>query len=130
MTTGESISSFQTYKKKGHSFKIKKIGLTCDREELYRRIDHRMDAMIQTGLFEEAENLYMYRDHNALQTVGYQEIFGYMEGRYDKEEAIRLLKRNSRRYAKRQLTWFSKDDEIKWFKADQYNEIIIHILGN
>jgi tRNA dimethylallyltransferase len=74
-----------------------------------------MDVMIAQGLFDEARALYPYRHHQALQTVGYQEIFGYMEGQYDRDEAIRLLKRNSRRYAKRQLTWFKRDAAMRWF---------------
>jgi tRNA dimethylallyltransferase len=93
---------------------VVKIGLELPRGELYRRIDDRMDQMIAAGLFEEAKELYIYKDHNALQTVGYQEIFDYMDGKYDRDEAVRLLKRNSRRYAKRQLTWFKRDEEIHW----------------
>lgn len=115
LATGSSITSFQKRQKRVLPFKVIKIGLELEREELYRRIDERMDAMIEAGLFEEAEKLYPYREHNALQTVGYREIFDFMEGKYDREEAIRLLKRNSRRYAKRQLTWFKKDEGITWF---------------
>ena len=124
LATGKSISSFRTSKKKEHPFKIVKIGLELDRAELYKRIDERMDSMIQLGLFEEARQLYPYKDLNALQTVGYREIFEYLDGQYDREEAVRLLKRNSRRYAKRQLTWFKRDEEIVWFKSDQVQEII------
>ena len=80
--------------------------------------------MIVDGLFEEATSLYHYRNHNALQTVGYQEIFGYLDGLYDREEAIRLLKRNSRHYAKRQLTWFRRDAEIKWFNPAEFDNIV------
>jgi tRNA dimethylallyltransferase len=76
-----------------------------------------MEGMIAAGLFEEAAQLYPYRQHNALQTVGYQEIFGFIEGQYSRDEAIRLLKRNSRRYAKRQLTWFKRHAENTWFEA-------------
>ena len=123
MATGKSISSFRTSKKKEHLFKIVKIGLELDRAELYKRIDARMDSMIQQGLFEEAQQLYSYKDLNALQTVGYREIFEYLDGQYDKEEAVRLLKRNSRRYAKRQLTWFKRDEEIVWFKPDLVDDI-------
>ena len=86
-----------------------------------------MDAMIEAGLFEEAKQLHLFRDHNALQTVGYREIFGYLDGQYDKEEAIRLLKRNTRRYAKRQLTWFKRDEEIMWFNPDNFNKIVQYI---
>jgi tRNA dimethylallyltransferase len=117
MSTGSSIASFQTKNKLRHPFSITKIGLEIPREDLYRRIDERMDRMIQDGLFEEAESLYPQRHCQALQTVGYKEIFDFIDGNYDREEAIRLLKRNSRRYAKRQLTWFKRDAEIRWFSA-------------
>lgn len=111
-------------KKLEHPFQIVKIGLELEREELYNRIDIRMDSMIEQGLFAEAEKFYPLRNLNALQTVGYREIFGFMDGLYDKGEAIRLLKRNSRHYAKRQLTWFKKDTNTKWFRPDQIDEII------
>lgn len=121
--TGRPFSSFRIKQTKKRPFEIIKIGLERDREKLYERIDERMDLMIAQGLFEEARQLYDQRELNALQTVGYTEIFGYLEGKYDKEEAVRLLKRNSRRYAKRQLTWFKKDSEIKWFSLDEEVEI-------
>lgn len=122
--TGKSITSFQKKQKRVLPFTVIKIGLELERQELYRRIDERMDKMIEAGLFEEAEKLYPYREHNALQTVGYREIFDSMEGKYDREEAIRLLKRNSRRYAKRQLTWFKRDGEITWFSNAQAQDLI------
>lgn len=115
IATGKSISEFQKKVKKDLPFRVIKIGLELERAKLYERIDSRMDEMIAQGLFEEAQQLYPFKDKNALQTVGYQEIFDFMDGAYDREEAIRLLKRNSRRYAKRQLTWFKRDEEIKWF---------------
>ena len=121
--TGKKFSSFRIKKKVERPFQILKIGLTRDREELYQRINQRMDQMIELGLFEEAETYFEKRHLNALQTVGYSEIFGYLEGTYDREEAIRLLKRNSRRYAKRQLTWFRRDPEIQWFHPKQMDEI-------
>lgn len=124
IATGKSISSFRTLAKKEHSFKIVKVGLELDRAELYKRIDDRMDHMIATGLFDEATQLFPFRNLNALQTVGYREIFEYLDGKYDHDEAVRLLKRNSRRYAKRQLTWFKRDEEIIWFKPDQFNELL------
>lgn len=123
-STGQSMDKLRKKNKLTHSFNIVKIGLELDREELYHRIDGRMDAMIEAGLFEEAKRFYPQRELNALQTVGYQEIFGYLDGQYDKDEAIRLLKRNSRRYAKRQVTWFKKDKEIKWFTPDQVSDIL------
>ncbi|MEN2282681.1 tRNA (adenosine(37)-N6)-dimethylallyltransferase MiaA [Algoriphagus sp. SE2] len=125
--TGKPFSSFRVKKKAKRNFQTIKIGLERNREELYHRIDKRMDQMIMEGLFEEAESFFDKRGLNSLQTVGYQEIFGYLEGKYDREEAIRLLKRNSRRYAKRQLTWFRKDVEIKWFKPNEEEEIITYI---
>lgn len=127
-TTGLSYSHFRQGKTtKTHEFKILKIGLEMERSVLYDRIDRRMDEMIDQGLFEEAQALYPFREHNALRTVGYTEIFGYLDGQYDREEAIRLLKRNSRRYAKRQMTWFRRDEEILWFSPDQLEEIMDRI---
>lgn len=125
--SGKPFSSFRKGVKQTRNFKIIKIGLELPRVELYERIDQRMDLMIQDGLFEEAEALVKFKDRNALQTVGYKEIFDFLEGNYDKEEATRLLKRNSRRYAKRQLTWFKKDLDIVWFQPDQSVEIIDYV---
>ncbi|XOV90882.1 MAG: tRNA (adenosine(37)-N6)-dimethylallyltransferase MiaA [Bacteroidota bacterium] len=123
--TGKKFSSFQGKKDKSYRpFDNLKIGLTMDREMLYQRIDDRMDQMIEMGLFEEARKFLKFKDHNALQTVGYSEIFKYFDGDYDREEAIRLLKRNSRRYAKRQYTWFRKDPEILWLSPDQTDQCI------
>jgi len=129
MSTGQSISSFQKKAKLDHDFNVIKIGLEVKRDELYHRIDSRMDKMIDAGLFDEAKSLYSYKDHQALQTVGYQEIFDFMNRHYDRDEAIRLLKRNSRRYAKRQLTWFKRDEEIKWFAPDSLPAIINWLNG-
>lgn len=122
--TGASITSFQKKMKPVHPFDIVKIGLELTRQELYARIDERMDKMIDLGLFAEAERLYKHKSINALQTVGYQEIFDYMDGKNDKAEAIRLLKRNSRRYAKRQLTWFKRDPEIIWKHPSDLDQIM------
>jgi tRNA dimethylallyltransferase len=124
LATGFSIASFRTKNKVVHPFSILKIGLELPREDLYRRIDERMDAMIEQGLFEEAKSLYEHRHRRALQTVGYQEIFDFIDGKYEKKEAIRLLKRNSRRYAKRQLTWFKRDADMHWFSSDEIEKII------
>lgn len=121
--TGLKFSSFRMKKKAIRPFQVIKIGLDRPRQELYDRIDLRMDQMVAAGLFDEADALFGKRHLNALQTVGYAEIFGFMEGNYDREEAIRLLKRNSRRYAKRQMTWFRRDEEIRWFHPDQAEEI-------
>ncbi|WP_370089746.1 tRNA (adenosine(37)-N6)-dimethylallyltransferase MiaA [Ekhidna sp.] len=122
-STGKPFSSFRKSQPSELPYDQIKIGLNMDREDLFDRINRRMDLMIEAGLFEEAKKLYPHKDHNALQTVGYSEIFGYMDGNYDKEEAIRLLKRNSRRYAKRQLTWFRKYDDIHWFSPNQLEKI-------
>lgn len=130
LATGKSIASFRTASKKEHPFRVVKIGLELERVELYKRIDERMDNMIQQGLFEEATELSSYKDLNALQTVGYREIFDYLDKQYDKEEAVRLLKRNSRRYAKRQLTWFKRDEEIAWFKSTELDIIMKHIQNS
>jgi tRNA dimethylallyltransferase len=124
LATGASIASFRSNDRISHPFDIVKIGLQMPREDLYHRIDVRMDEMIEHGLFEEASSLYSQRDRQALQTVGYQEIFAFIEGAYDKAEAIRLLKRNSRRYAKRQLTWFKRDSDIHWFSPNEIEEMI------
>lgn len=122
--SGKSLKELRHKKKTNHLFSIIKVGLELERGELYNRIDQRMDTMIASGLFEEAKQLYPQRELNALQTVGYQEFFGYFDGLYDRDEAIRLLKRNSRHYAKRQMTWFKKDKEVRWFRPDKVDEII------
>ncbi|HEY0743770.1 MAG TPA: tRNA (adenosine(37)-N6)-dimethylallyltransferase MiaA [Chryseosolibacter sp.] len=125
--TGKSLSSFFAKEKSNPNFNTLKIGLELPRDLLYEKIDKRMDLMIGHGLFEEAKALINFREHQALQTVGYKEIFDYLDGQYDLEEAIRLLKRNSRRYAKRQLTWFKKDKEFVWFDARNQEEILGYI---
>lgn len=121
---GKPLNELRKKRKASRPFETIKIGLEVEREELYKRIDSRMDDMIAAGLFEETEKFFPQQHLNALQTVGYREIFGYLNKQYDREEAIRLLKRNSRRYAKRQLTWFKRDQEIKWFNPNQVNEMI------
>lgn len=121
--TRKPYSSFRKKEEVKRPFNIIMVGLNREREELYSRIDGRMAKMIEKGLFEEAKSLYQYKSLNALQTVGYSEIFRYLEEEYGYLEAVRLLKRNSRRYAKRQLTWFNKEDSIKWFHPEQVDEI-------
>jgi tRNA dimethylallyltransferase len=127
--TGESIASFRTNEKLNHNFSIVKIGLELPRDILYQRIDERMDKMIADGLFEEARSLYPFREKNALQTVGYQEVFDFMEKKTNYEEAVSLLKRNSRRYAKRQLTWFKRDKSITWFNPGEINAILAYVTN-
>lgn len=129
MHTGQSIQHFRGKSKKNHAFKVVKIGLELDREHLYQRINIRMDKMIEEGLFEEAERLFPMRHLNALQTVGYQEIFDFLEGKYDRDEAVRLLKQHSRHYAKRQLTWFKRDQEIRWVNTNRPNAELLQELN-
>ena len=129
-STGKSIRSFQKKGRLNHPFSIVKIGLTLPREVLHERIDRRMDDMISQGLFAEAQSLYKFRQINALQTVGYQEIFDYIDGKYDREEAVRLLKRNSRRYAKRQITWFQRDRDVIWTDPNNIDGIIQMIIND
>lgn len=128
--TGNPFSLYRTSEKKKRPFKVIKIGLNRDREELYQRIDQRMDKMIEVGLIEEVKNLYLHKERNALQTVGYTEVFDFLDGKYGQEEMLRLLKRNSRRYAKRQLTWFSKDKEFSWFHPSDERKIMEFIEKN
>ena len=121
--TGQPYSRFLTKKDKTRDFKIVKIGLNRERKELYKIIDNRVDGMIQNGLIEEARSLFEFRNLNALNTVGYKELFDYLDGKLTLEEAMELIKRNTRRFAKRQLSWFTRDKEIIWFHPDQGNEI-------
>ena len=113
--TNHPYSSFKTNSKKERNFETIKIGLTADREIIYDRINRRVDLMVENGLIEEAKALLPHKDLNALQTVGYRELFEYFEGNIDKEFAISEIKKNTRRFAKRQLTWFRKDEDINWF---------------
>jgi tRNA dimethylallyltransferase len=126
-TAGQPYSSFLKKQKRERDFGIIKIGLERSREDLYKRINARVDEMISMGLEDEARALYKFRKLNALNSVGYKEFFDLFDGKISKEKAIELIKRNSRRYAKRQLTWWSKDKEIKWFHPDQIQEIIEYL---
>jgi tRNA dimethylallyltransferase len=123
-STGESILAFRKGEKQKRKFNIIKIGLDLPREELYNRINHRVDVMIQEGLLQEAKEVYPLRHLNALQTVGYRELFDHFDGNSSLEKAIEKIKQNSRHYAKRQLTWFKKDEAMRWFHQSQLNEII------
>lgn len=123
-STGLPYSSFLLKHKRERDFVKIMIGLERNREDLYNRINCRVDDMIKAGLEEEARQLYDLRSLNALNCVGYREFFGVFDGLISKEEAIRLIKRNSRRYAKRQITWWSKNKEIKWFDPEQMEGII------
>ena len=126
-TTGRPYSSFLKKEKRQRDFRIIKIGLERPRDELYTRINERVDRMIGEGLVEEARNLLKYRHLNALQTLGYKELFEYFDGKITLETAISLIKRNSRRYAKRQITWWARDKEIRWFNPLQKDDIIMYI---
>ncbi|GAB2812639.1 tRNA (adenosine(37)-N6)-dimethylallyltransferase [Ferruginibacter profundus] len=114
LSSGKSILDFQTRQKKQRDFNIIKIGLELPREELVKNINQRVDAMMQEGLLEEVKNLEPYKNMNALQTVGYRELFDYFEGNLSLENAVERIKINTRQYAKRQMTWFKKDPQIKW----------------
>ncbi len=124
LMTGQPYSSLRTNSTRKRPFNILKIGLDMEREELYERINQRVDTMVKDGLFEEAKAFYHLKESNALNTVGYKEIFAHWDGEYDADKAIELIKRNSRRYAKRQLSWFRRDKEINWFHPAQVEEII------
>ncbi|WP_297931468.1 tRNA (adenosine(37)-N6)-dimethylallyltransferase MiaA [uncultured Alistipes sp.] len=124
LQTGLPYSAQRTGRRHARPFSIVKIGVDLPREELYARIDRRVDEMIARGLEAEARAMYPYRRLNALQTVGYRELFDYFEGRTGYDEAVELVKRNSRRYAKRQLTWFRRDGEVHWFAPGQLDEMI------
>jgi len=126
-TTGKPYSGFLQKRGTPRDFNILKIGLNMDRYELYRRIDKRVDRMIDEGLEKEAADLLKYRSYNALNTVGYQELFRYFDGEISREKAVDLIKRNSRRYAKRQITWWARDEEIKWFHPEEKKEITRYI---
>lgn len=126
-STGKPYSHFLKQIGKERNFNILKIGLTMDRQQLYARINERVDRMIAAGLEEEAKSLIVHRDRNALNTVGYKEMFMYFDGKISREKAIELIKRNSRRYARRQMTWWRRDRNIKWFHPDQKDEIINYI---
>lgn len=123
--TGKPYSSFLNQQKNNRSFKTIKIGLTADREIIYDRINQRVDIMMNNGLLKEAKAVYKHKELNALQTVGYKELFKYFDGDWTLEFAVSEIKKNTRRFAKRQLTWLRKDDTILWFDYKTAPEIII-----
>lgn len=127
LITGEPYSSLRTGARKTRSFRIIKIGLNMDRKELYQRINHRVDKMFEAGLIVEAREAYTNRQLNSLNTVGYKELFDYFDGKTDLEKATELIKRNTRHYARKQLTWFRKDNEINWFHPEEKEKIIRYI---
>jgi tRNA dimethylallyltransferase len=127
LMTGKTYTSFRKREKKERPFRIVKIGLNRPREELYDRINQRVDQMMQQGLLDEAKALYPMRQMNALNTVGYKELFDYLDGRWPLEEAVERIKGNTRRYARKQLTWYKKDPQIRWFHPDEKEQIISYI---
>lgn len=126
--TGKTYTSFRKSERKARPFKIVKIGLNREREELYQRINLRVDNMMSEGLLNEAQSLYKYNDLNALNTVGYKELFAYLDGVWTLNEAVERIKGNTRRYARKQLTWFKRDEQVKWFHPDEEEKIKQHIL--
>lgn len=127
--TGKPYASFLKKSNKKRSFKTIKIGLTAERELIYSRINQRVDTMIAQGLVNEVTSLYKYQSENALNTVGYKELFAYLDGTCSLEVAIAEIKKNTRRFAKRQLTWFNKDKSIKWFAFDTPTELITNYIN-
>ena len=124
LQTGKPYSSFLSKPKKQRDFNIIKIGLERDRVELYNRINLRVDQMVEEGLVEEARRFFPDRNLNSLNTVGYKELFDYFDGIIDLDKAIELIKRDSRHYAKKQISWFNRDKEFTWFHPDKKEEII------
>lgn len=125
--TGKPYSSFRTNTKKERPFRIIQIGLNREREELYERINRRVDQMMADGFLEEARRVFPYRHLNSLNTVGYKELFNYLDGTWTLDFAIEKIKRNSRVYARKQMTWFKRDTEIKWFHPDEEKAILAYL---
>lgn len=127
LSTGKTYTSFRTYKKKERPFRIIKIGLYRERAELYSRIDRRVDEMIAQGLVEEARAMYPHRTLNSLNTVGYKELFDYFDDKCTLEDAVFKIKCNTHKYCRKQLTWFKRDKDIRWFSPENVEEIINYI---
>jgi tRNA dimethylallyltransferase len=130
LETGRPFSSFLNHPKAERPFHTMKIGLTAPREKIYERINQRVDMMMDEGLLEEAHKLYHQRKLNPLNTVGYKELFAFLEGRTDLEQAVEEIKKNTRRFAKRQLTWFRKEQDIHWFEHTTPVEDIVEYINN
>lgn len=122
--TGKTYTSFRTGNKKQRPFNILKIGLSRDRDELYERINRRVDIMISEGLIDEVKSVYKYKELNSLNTVGYKEIIQYLDGNWTLDYAIDKIKQNSRIYSRKQMTWFKRDNEINWFNPDNEEDIM------
>lgn len=127
LMTGKTYTSFRKREIKQRPFRIVKIGLNRDREELYNRINQRVDQMMTDGLLDETKRLYPMRHMNALNTVGYKEMFAYLDGTWTLEEAVERIKGNTRRYARKQLTWYKKDEQIRWFHPNEIEQIYSYI---
>ncbi|MCK5907044.1 MAG: tRNA (adenosine(37)-N6)-dimethylallyltransferase MiaA [Flavobacteriales bacterium] len=125
--TGKTFTEFRVRKVKERNFVPIKIGLNIDRDKLYERINLRVDLMMEAGLLAEAKKMYPHKEINSLQTVGYRELFRYFDGEFTLEFAVSEIKKNTRRFAKRQLTWFRKDKDIKWFDPKEKDEILKYI---
>lgn len=126
--TGKTYTSFRTRNIKERPFRIIKVGLTREREELYDRINRRVDMMMEEGLLEEAQGVYAHKHLNSLNTVGYKEIFKYLDGEWTLPFAIEKIKQNSRIYSRKQMTWFRRDTDIQWFHPEQEREILDYII--
>jgi tRNA dimethylallyltransferase len=128
LSSGLPYSTFINKKNSSRNFKTILIGLQADREVLYQRINHRVDLMVKEGLIEEAKALYQYKKLNALQTVGYKELFDCFDGQLSQDEAIEKIKQNTRNFAKRQITWFKKNSNVKWFDYQvEYDDVLDYI---
>ena len=127
--TGKTYTSFRRRERRQRPFRIVKIALNRPREELYERINRRVDQMMSDGLLDEVRALYPKKELNALNTVGYKELFDYLDGRWPLEEAVERIKGNTRRYARKQLTWYKKDEQIRWFHPDDKQSIIDYIIN-
>ena len=125
--TGQTYTSFRTSQTKERPFNIIKVGLRREREELYARINKRVDIMMEDGLLEEAKSVYQYKDLNSLNTVGYEEMFKYLDGEWELPFAIEKIKQNSRIYSRKQVTWFKRDTDITWFHPDDTDNIMSFI---
>lgn len=127
ISTGKTYTSFRTNTKKKRPFNIIKIGLIRERDELYRRIDMRVDNMVEAGLVDEATRMYPHKELNALNTVGYKELFSHFDGKCSLSVAIFRIKCDTHKYCRKQLTWFKRDNNIKWFSPDNVEEIINYV---
>jgi tRNA dimethylallyltransferase len=125
--TGQTYTSFRKQERKQRPFRIVKIGLNRERDELYQRINSRVDQMMTDGLLDEARSLYDKRSNNALNTVGYKEIFDYLDGRWSLEEAVERIKGNTRRYARKQLTWYKRDEDMHWFHPNDKQQLLNYL---